>query len=122
VNQEHHRITPEGKAIGEQMVRLNAKTLALAVSKGIEDERCISCAFRPGTVPNGCSQTQMDALKAVMEGVPFMCHASKPANSEYCFGWIIARAALAKSGASKTTKMPWDFSPEDGDEDRHDHE
>lgn len=66
-------------------------------------ERCATCAFRQGTYPNGSPTTQMDALKCVMEGIPFGCHEeSKP-----CAGW-----ALLRRTSEHTTKMPWNFSDE----------
>ena len=71
---ERNRVTPEGRALGENMVRLTEPAIARLADEGEPDERCKSCAFRLGTVPNGCPQTQLDALKAVIEDVPFMCH------------------------------------------------
>ncbi len=71
---DKNRVTPEGKALGEQMVRLTELWIAHLAADGEADERCKSCAFRAGTVPNGCLQTQMDVLKAVIEKVPFLCH------------------------------------------------
>lgn len=109
MNRDHSRVTDAGKAIGEQVARVTDKAIARLVSQGLEDQRCNSCAFRLGTVPNGCPQTQLDALKAVAEGVDFMCHQS-PGNSEHCFGWVAARAALEEAGAPDV-KVPWDFSP-----------
>lgn len=31
-----------------------------------------TCACQPGSVPNGCLQTQLDFLKAAAEGMPFL--------------------------------------------------
>ena len=61
---DHHRVSPEGRAIGEQQARMADGSIARLVAEGEPDERCKSCAFVRGTVPNGCLQTQMDALKA----------------------------------------------------------
>ena len=59
--------------------------------------RCDDCAFRLGTRPNGCSETLMDAVKCVIECVPFYCHKGiKDGESpkRLCSGW----ALLATSG------------------------
>lgn len=67
--------TPEGRALGAQLARL----------ADVEEERqreqfpnakprCADCAFRAGTLPNGCPETLMDAIKALAECVPFYCH------------------------------------------------
>lgn len=109
---QHHRVSPEGEVFGASMARIAEKIIAYAATRGLPDQRCASCAFRPGTVPNGCLQTQNDAFKAVLEGVPFMCHAS-PNNSDYCYGWAAARCALYKAGLPKSIPVPWDFSPPD---------
>ncbi len=114
-SRDHSRITPEGKILGEQMARLTAPALELMASQGIADDRCQSCAFRAGTVPNGCPQTQMDVVKAIMEGVPFKCHQSpKDAQgqcSDLCHGWIAARVAMG----GETATVPWEFSKEEAE-------
>ena len=67
--------------------------------------RCATCAFRQGTYPNGSPTAQLDALKCVMEGIPFLCHEdNKP-----CAGW-----ALLRRGVATTHQMPWPFSDEIG--------
>lgn len=104
------RIDPQGKALGDQTMRLYvAPGLALAAAEGEPDQRCGTCAFRPGTVPAGCVQTQMDAFKCIMEDVPFMCHAHADAQGRpdrVCHGWFVAR--LVTDG--RVTKAPWPFS------------
>lgn len=57
------------------------------------DARCETCAFRPGTIPNQCGATVLDALKSAIEGVPFQCHETE----RPCGGW--AALAAAKGGA-----------------------
>ena len=108
---QHPRCTPEGEALGAQLVRLTAPVIARLVREGEPDVRCASCAFRVGTVPNGCPQTTMDALKASMEGVPFYCHMS-PAMSTPCHGWYAARVVLREKSAQGITPIPcpWPFS------------
>lgn len=54
---------------------------------------CKTCACQPGSVPNGCFQTQMDFLKAAAEAKPFLCHS--PMDGRICAGWVRARAELA---------------------------
>ena len=71
---DHKWVSPEGRAMGEQLVRVTEPRINALAAEGEPDERCKSCAFTSGTVPNGCLQTQMDALKAVVEKVPFNCH------------------------------------------------
>lgn len=97
------RIDPVG-------VKLQAHTLRLFVQPGLDelaragepDERCGTCAFRAGTVPGGCLQTQADALKAICEDVPFYCHAHE-VNGQFdriCHGWYAARVLMGD------TKIP----------------
>jgi len=107
---DHHRVTPEGRALGEQMVRFTEPIIKRLEAEGEPDDRCASCAFRPGTVPNGCAQTQMDALKAVMEDVPFLCHSHAIKGNFYmpCWGWFAARQVVKGK-----TPCPWEFSPEE---------
>jgi hypothetical protein len=111
----HHRVTPEGRAAGEQTARLVEKAIQKLEAEGEPDERCKTCAFRAGTVPNGCPQTQSDAMKAGMEGVPFMCHQRINEDGKHttpCHGWYAMRVAL--KGA--VIKAPWEFSPPDDEE------
>jgi len=107
---DHHRVSPEGREIGEQMARLAQREIEKLKAEGEPVECCRTCAFRPGTVPNGCLQTQMDALKCVLEGVPFMCHQDQKLQT-VCHGWFAARQARGIKGS----KIPcaWDFSPPD---------
>ena len=111
---DHSRVTPEGRAMGAQMVRLVTPTIEQLARDGEPDERCKSCAFRPGTVPNGCPQTQLDALKAVVEGVPFTCHQADR-RAWPCHGWYAARVAIHRAekarGAPLKAECPWPFSP-----------
>ena len=74
--------TEDGAALGREMARLfDAEKDA--------PERCHDCAFRLGTTPNQSAPTLMDALKCVMEGVPFNCHVEeKP-----CAGYVAFRRA-----------------------------
>lgn len=118
----HHRVTPTGQALGKsaaRMAELGRRRLESAGLTGlnlptVRDEMCASCACRPGSVPNGCLQTQMDFLKAVIEGTPFLCHA--PRDGRMCAGWIRARAqhvAEPVPAAVQALVARWEYSPAD---------
>lgn len=112
---DHHRVTPEGRAAGEQLVRLTEPAIGRLACVGEPDERCKSCAFRLGTVPNGCLQTQLDALKAVVEDVPFLCHQADRKGWP-CHGWFAARVAIKEVETIRGPlgmTCPWEFSPPD---------
>jgi hypothetical protein len=70
----------------------------------LQPERCITCAFRSGTYANGCETTVMDALKCVMEGVPFYCHEE---STSLCGGYVALRAE-----SPSKIKTSWPFSDE----------
>jgi hypothetical protein len=110
------RITDKGLALGAQIQRLSEPAIARLVAEGEPDERCKSCAFRQGTVPSGCLQTQMDVLKAIIESVPFMCHQADK-RGEICHGWYAAGVELRRReelhGPLPVTTCPWPFSPPD---------
>lgn len=103
---DHHRVTPEGRIAGFENCRLIEPIVQKLAREGEPDDRCVSCAGRYGTVPNGCLQTQADFIKAVCEDVPFLCHVKK---GWPCHAWFAARVALR----GKTESVPWDFSPPD---------
>ncbi|MDE2256003.1 MAG: hypothetical protein KGL42_17285, partial [Betaproteobacteria bacterium] len=73
--------------------RLKELGLAYVKGPGLRDEMCTTCACRPGSVPNGCLQTQMDFLKAAAEGERFLCHSLL--DGKLCAGWVRVRAELA---------------------------
>lgn len=105
--------------MGEVMARLADAECAALAAKDEPDERCKTCAFRAGTVPNGCFQTQSDALKAVVEGVPFMCHHHRSSTGQHthiCHGWFAVRRIVMrkeKATGQRLAPAPWDFSPPD---------
>jgi len=105
---DQSRITPLGKELGAQIARMTEKVIAQLANEGEPDDRCGTCAFRLGTVPNGCPQTLMDAVKAVMEGVTFLCH-NDPARETVCHGYYAARVAMK----GETVQCPWSFSEPD---------
>lgn len=109
---ERNRVSKEGIAMGEEMARLCDREAEKFIREGewTEDERCKSCAFRKGTVPNGCVQTQMDALKSVMEHNAFYCHAVDVPGTKVCAGWF---AAVQGVKNAPKIECPWPYSPAD---------
>ncbi len=117
--------TAEGRAVGHNIAHLTTEArAALEKQLGPETVRevlpqpCNSCAFRAGTFPNGCTETVLDALKCVMEGVPFYCHQS-PSNGKggytgLCAGYLTARTALI---GKQPVPTPWPFSHEQSRDD-----
>lgn len=88
---DHYRISPEGRHLGQQMARLYDLAEERLGDLADPDERCKTCAFRAGTVPNGCAQTQLDISKCAAEGIPFYCHQHR---GQLCHGWVTLRIAL----------------------------
>jgi len=96
----HSRVTPRGLAMGANAARLAGLGLKRLKDLGLDDakapmlrnEMCKTCACRPGVVPNGCLQTQLDFLKSAHEGKPFLCHS--PKDGKMCAGWVRVRAEL----------------------------
>ncbi|CAN7339750.1 hypothetical protein LJR074_001929 [Acidovorax sp. LjRoot74] len=112
---DHCRVTPEGRAIGAQWVRFVEPVIAHLAAQGEPDERCKSCAFRPGTVPNGCLQTMADVTKAVLEQTPFSCHVHRCPDGipKLCAGWLASQWGAADR---PVTPCKWEFSPPDEEE------
>ena len=102
-----NRPTDLGRLLGEQIARLTEPEIEAMKELGVPDLRCASCAFRKGTVPNGCESSLMDALKCGMEGEPFLCHEDK-GHKAFCHGWVAMRSAM--KGA--TMEVPWPYSDE----------
>jgi hypothetical protein len=97
--------TPEGREAGVHLARMTEPAIQRLAAEGEPDERCSTCAFRAGTLPNGCPGTVMDAIKCGLEGEPFYCHDRRRAG-QTCHGWFAMRYALD----GKTTKTGWPFS------------
>ncbi|WP_312531681.1 hypothetical protein [Comamonas sp.] len=112
---EHNRVSPEGRMLGAQLVRLVEPVIKALEAQGEPDERCNSCAFRAGTVPNGCMQSMADAVKATLEQTPFLCHVDRLADGSHkaCSGWL---AAIWATGDKPPRQCPWEFSPPDDPE------
>jgi hypothetical protein len=67
--------TAEGRLLGTQLARLaDIEEKRLRERFPHMHRRCGECAFRAGTTPNGCPETLLDAVKALIEHVPFFCH------------------------------------------------
>lgn len=124
---EHNRVTKMGRAMGgisAQLAELGHKRLeewGLQAVKAprLREGMCKTCACQPGSVPNGCLQTQMDFLKSAAEGKPFLCHS--PANGSICAGWVRARAELvAEPLPPELLAMlgKWEYSPPDEESDQ----
>lgn len=99
-------------ALGQQ--RLQDLGLANVQAPALRSEMCKSCACLPGSVPNGCLQTQLDFLKSAAEGLPFRCHA--PNDGRMCAGWLQVRAELAANPLPPQAMAlleKWDYSPPD---------
>lgn len=118
---DHKRVSPEGRALGVQMADMADRATAFLHQRdGEDDERCKSCAFTHGTVPNGCLQTQMDVMKSVVEKIPFFCHQSDRKGWP-CHGWYAVSALIQENEKTKGRLIdqvgpcPWEFSPPDSD-------
>jgi hypothetical protein len=98
------RITAAGIEFGNKLRRISDPGIKQLEAEGENDTRCASCAFRAGTVPAGCLQTTMDAMKASIEGTVFTCHLAADRTS--CHGWYAARVALKGSMGT----APWNYS------------
>lgn len=118
----HSRLTPQGMGMGKAAVRLavlgqkrlSEMGLDSAQAPMLRAEMCKTCACRPGVVPNGCLQTQLDFLKSANEGKPFRCHS--PKDGRICAGWVRVRAELvANPLPAEVVKLldKWEYSPPD---------
>lgn len=58
--------------------------------------RCASCAFREGSIPNGCGATLIKAVECVAMEETFYCHEVKDVDGEpyrVCGGYLAAVAS-----------------------------
>lgn len=108
-----NRPTPEGQALGGELARLTDQAEVEMLKRFPHHrQRCQSCAFRAGTIPNGCPETVMDALKAAVEGVPFYCHQDlddKGHPTRWCSGWAYTQQ---QHWRMPQIEVPWAFSIE----------
>jgi hypothetical protein len=121
----HSRVTPKGRAMGSNAARLAELGLKRLKGLGLDgleapmlrNEMCKTCACRPGVVPNGCLQTQLDFLKSAHEGRPFLCHA--PKDGKMCAGWVRVRAELVANplpAEAVALLDKWEYSPSESEE------
>lgn len=105
-----NRPTPDGQELGKHLARFCDEAEPKARLRLPElPPRCNSCAFRAGPhTASGSPETQMDALKCVMEGLEFQCHEPGRQGSP-CSGW--AMMMLAKDEPDFIS-VSWDFSDE----------
>jgi hypothetical protein len=107
-----NRPTPQGIEAGRHVARLWRASMRNALIKAplalaAVPDRCKTCAFREGTIPNGCEETILDAIKCVIEGVPFMCHETKADGKPrgFCSGWLVTQRANQERGVA-----PWEWT------------
>jgi DNA-directed RNA polymerase subunit RPC12/RpoP len=90
-----NRPTELGRAAGVELARLTDAAEVKQLKKFPNmRERCVSCAFRAGTIPNGCEETLVDAVEAITTGRAFKCHMGPKDEggnlTELCIGWMLA--------------------------------
>lgn len=115
MERQPNRVTPEGRKVGEWISRRCDTEVGKLIAEGEwdKDERCASCAFRYGTVPNGCPQTMLDVVKSVMEKQTFSCHVARDgyeAGVHPCMGWFATMQAVKDK---PIRKVDWEFSKPD---------
>ena len=91
-----------GRALGAEVARITDEAERKISAE--HRERCLTCAFRKGTFPNGCESTLVDALDCVFRGIPFYCHEKldKRSNSLHvCAGYEIAITAKMVAAEDK---------------------
>ena len=99
---ERNRPTLEGRELGGHFARFaDAEDAAMRARAGAAPERCGTCAFRGGTIPNGCGGTLLDALRCILEDTPFYCHERPHQGERLCGGYLLLRDGEAQ-------KAPWD--------------
>lgn len=92
-----NRPTPQGYLLGAVLAAAADRGEPIArLSDPTMPPRCKSCAFTQGTIPNGCPETVLDAMGALIETIPFRCHQHFDDDGDpmdICSGWIFAMAA-----------------------------
>lgn len=96
-----NRPSEEGRALGKELARLCDGEAEKLRHAGLPvPERCKSCAFTEGTVPNGCASTALDATLSAINGIDFFCHMGvKPGEepTKLCAGYLIMKSQKAGS-------------------------
>lgn len=77
-------------------------------------ERCGTCAFRAGTIPNGCEETLADAVKCLVEKDRlFMCHETLKGEEKVpCAGYM---TLLSATQDFPIKKVSWEYADVDPD-------
>lgn len=101
--------TPAGRALGLEVARLvDAEEARLKIDTPGLHPRCVDCAARAGTLPNGCEETLMDFLKCAIEGRQFNCHKGVPEGetpSEPCRGWLVLQTTREDTAGESVGKL-----------------
>ena len=120
-NPQQHGLMPNrpsdlGRLLGHELARLTDRE-EVRVKRTFPQhrERCQTCAFRAGTVPNGCEATLMDAIKCVVEAIPFYCHEQLDREKEptaLCAGYVLAQGMRDEPLRDELAQYTaaWDFS------------
>lgn len=104
--------TLEGRELGAHLARFaDQEAAAMQARAGCAPERCGTCAFRAGTVPNAMPGTLMDALHCIMEGRTFHCHERPHEGDRACAGYLLLRDADAPA-----VVLDWPWFTTDGDD------
>lgn len=84
-----------GRALGAEMARLMTpqRERIMAENPGCRD-MCHDCAFRAGSIPNGCLATVADALKCTLTSEEFNCHHG---TDRICAGYLFAMNQVPES-------------------------
>jgi len=95
----------QGESLGKEVARLTDSAL-LELKKDFpnQQERCKSCAFRLGTLPNRSLATLHDAIKCLNEYIPFMCH--EDSGKSLCAGYSIAMSSFEQVDGA-TANLDW---------------
>lgn len=117
--------TLHGRALGVELARLADSQVA--ANPEIE-ERCLTCAFREGTMTNSMAPTLMEAVNCVVgiDEADFGCHHGLAADGQptkLCAGYLLCMAAPAEERFSAVERASIALrSLNDGDDEKHDPE
>lgn len=114
-----NRPTDLGRSLGSQVARLcdNAEQIIRERFPNMRP-RCGTCAFRAGTIPNGCEETLADAIKCVAEKDRlFLCHESpKGEEKQPCAGYM---TLIQTTADMPSVEVPWEYADWDLDSEVH---
>lgn len=109
------RVSVEGIEISLMVAKIVEPEIQKLIEQGEPDERCATCAFKHGTIPSSCHQTMLDAVKCLLEGKVFYCHAKTIGTGEWlgpqvCHGYYAARQRVKDDAP---VEVGWEFSQPD---------